>query len=114
MVMAALAGCLGGEDPRYSGGSISAVVANNTTDVPINNVSDDELSENGLIRDAVREAHENGSAGGSITEAEYQSARRFLEDYEAYDARHHRPRKPSGYYFAYRDRVIAVSMTHLE
>ena len=107
-------GCLGEQDSRYSGGTIDAVRVNNTTNVPVHEVTREELDENEIVYRAVEDAHRNGTGGGDITESEAEEIERFLNQYEPYRPDRFRKGKPAGYYFEYRGEVVAVYTTVLQ
>lgn len=111
-----VAGCLGDGDVRgeYRGGSIDALRVENTTDVPVNDVSRDALEQNEVVHRAIAEAYENRTGGEELSEREAEAASRFLEQFDYYRPDRYREDKPAGFYFTYRDGVVAVSVTQLD
>lgn len=108
VLIVVMSGCLGLGDATDENWVIDAAQVNNTTGVPVHDVTREELARNEHVLNIVEKAYENGEGQSFLTQEEAEAAIEFLERYESFDPENHHENQPSGVYFTYRNETIVV------
>lgn len=103
-------GCL--NDPGAEGGIVEATETNEPPNASVTEASDDRISDVGPVQEALQRAKESDTAGGEVSEREYDDVARALSELPWYDRRGHDSSQPyrSGIYIRYEDSSYVVGL----